>query len=111
MLALFSFPVCVKMILAWCEVLVLCVLQRLGLVPCPAAWQLPAVPAHLQCGAVVCAVSCSLPGSASTGPVCLTDAVEQLSLPLGRRQNESPALISLCLAISQTLKLPVMGRK
>ena len=27
------------------------------------------------------------------------------------RQNESPALISLCLAVAQTLKLPEMGRK
>lgn len=101
------FPVYIKLLLAWCRVLVLHMLQSPGLVP------RSAVPAHLQCGAVVFAVSCSLPGSTSSSPLCLTDAVEQLclSLPLGRRQNESPALISLCLATAQTLKLPEMGRK
>lgn len=80
MLAL-SFPVCIKLILAWCKVLVLRVLQSPGLVPCSAAWHLPAVPADLRCGAVVFAVSCSQPGNTSTSPVCLTDAVEQFSLP------------------------------
>lgn len=96
---------------AWCDAepgagtLVSCLAALCTITPFPQAPQAPSVER------LTFRVSCSSPGSASTSPVCLTDAAEQPCLSLSRRRNESPTLISLCLATAQTLKLPEMGRK
>lgn len=108
----------IKLLLARRMILGLSVMQSHVLVPWWAAWHLSALshhfirPTKLRVWSRSCLRWAGLSsGTTSTSPVYLTDAVEQLCLSLGCRQNESPALISLCLAITQTLKLPEMGRK